>query len=460
MLLLACMFCEKTYAANAYFVWEKTEIDIPVFSSLESYKDDYILKLYVNGVESDDFYVEYETNCSTFSTVLTNRMGRYTVYYKAYSKANYISSEQAIVFNVVDLTAPKITIKSNIIDVSYGKTLADINWYTVSDDTCSVKDIVVEVDTDKINFQILGTYKSTITATDLYGNQSKQEFTVKVIDSVGPQIKVIKQPVFNCGDDVVFSDFFQCIDNCDGDITYLMEVSGFDNTKIGRQQVILVVKDYSNNETKVVYDVLVEDKIPPTVTLHFDELFLDIREYNLYDEKYFISFVSVEDNYTISDKIKLDIDLSELAECIADFTVHVTATDENANVTEMSFPVKLREFVGPELIVADIIEIYVGEELDLLSIVEVVDLYDLDAISRLTVDSGNFDSNTSGTYTVKYTCFNTSGIYTEKLVTINVLEEVEESFEINGEYLIAVLIGVGISTLGFVIVTISKKKNK
>ena len=83
VLFLASVLCEKTYAANAYFVWEKTVIDVPVYSALEGFKDDYILKLYVNGVESDDFYVEYETNCSTFSTVLTNRIGRYTVFYKA-----------------------------------------------------------------------------------------------------------------------------------------------------------------------------------------------------------------------------------------------------------------------------------------------------------------------------------------------------------------------------------------
>ena len=458
ILLFVCMFCERTYAANAYFIWEKTEVDVPVFSALESYKDDYILKLYVNGAESNDFYVEYETNCSTFSTVLTNRIGRYTVYYKAYSKANYISSEQAIVFNVVDVTAPKINLKSTIVNVSYGKTLEDINWYTVSDDTCSNNDIVVEVYSERINYQTLGTYQTTMTATDLYGNQSKVEFVVNVIDNVKPQIKVIKQPVFNCGYEVILSDYFQCIDNYDGDITYLLECSGLDTTKPGRQKITLVVKDHSNNETKVIYDVLVEDKEPPIIILNFDELLLDVRDFELYDDEYFTDLMTITDNFSTVDKIKLEVDLSELDECISDYMIYVTATDENDNVAKISFPIKIREFVGPELIVDDVIDIYVGEEIDLLTIVEVVDPYDLDAVGRLTIDSGNFDSNKRGTYTVKYTCFNTSGIYTEKIVTINVLEIKKESVQFTSEYLMAVLIGAGISTLIFVVASIIKKR--
>ena len=90
ILLFSFSIINQAKAANAYFVWEKVVIDVPLNSSLESYKDDYVVKLYVDGNESDDFYVTYETNCSTFTTVMTNKVGKYTVYYKAYSNKNYI----------------------------------------------------------------------------------------------------------------------------------------------------------------------------------------------------------------------------------------------------------------------------------------------------------------------------------------------------------------------------------
>ena len=35
--------------ANAYFVWEKYEIEVPAFSNVSDYKDEYVVKLYVNG---------------------------------------------------------------------------------------------------------------------------------------------------------------------------------------------------------------------------------------------------------------------------------------------------------------------------------------------------------------------------------------------------------------------------
>ena len=115
---LICIFCykitNKANAASAYFVWEKSVIDVPVFSNLEEYKDDYVVKLYVNGKESKDFTVTYEVNTSSFSTVLTNKVGKYTVYYKAYSKNNYVSSVEGIIFNVCDVTPPIINIKKEI----------------------------------------------------------------------------------------------------------------------------------------------------------------------------------------------------------------------------------------------------------------------------------------------------------------------------------------------------------
>ena len=74
-------FSMKAEAASAQFVWEKTEIDVPIFSDINDYKNQYVVKFYVNGVESKDFEIEMEVNTTTFSTVLTNgnaaKLGEY-----------------------------------------------------------------------------------------------------------------------------------------------------------------------------------------------------------------------------------------------------------------------------------------------------------------------------------------------------------------------------------------------
>ena len=457
VLFIVCSFCEQTNAASAYFVWEKTEIDVPVYSGLESYKDDYVLKLYVNGEESNDFYVEYETNCSTFSTVLTNKVGRYTVFYKAYSKSNYISSEQAIVFNVVDKTAPQIKLKDSMVKLAFGKTLNDFTWYTVEDDTCSGSDILIDLDDLTVNYQMLGIYSCSLTAVDLYGNKSSVNFEVKIVDEVKPQVQILKPLTFNYNEEVKLSDYFLCLDNYDGDITFLLNVSNLDTSRLGQQEIILTVKDYSNNKTKVVYQVVVEDKEAPMITLNLTEIVLDISKFESYTNDYFISLVTINDNFSSYDKLDIEVDVSELELYIADYNVYLKVTDENKNTTDLCIPVKLREYVGPEIIVNDVIEISVGENVNLLSYATVVDIYDLDAIDRLTVDSSLFDVNKCGSYQVKYTCFNTSGIYSEKIVTINVVETID-STQYNEQYLYVVLIVLSISATIFVCFVIRKKR--
>ena len=308
----------KVNAADAYFVWEKTTIDVPVYEDLEEYKDDYIVKLYVNGVLSNDFYVEMEVNCTTFSTVLTHIVGKYTVYYKAYSKNNYLSDEVAIVFNVVDITAPTLNLYSDIVEVNYGLSLKDINWYSVYDDTCSIDDIKIDIDDKNVIYNITGTYSAMIVATDIYGNSSKESFIVKVIDEIKPSILVLKPLVFNYGEDVVISDYFMCNDNYNNDITHRLKLYNLDTKKLGNQEITLKAKDYSNNETIVILDVVVVDLIPPILVLSYQEVMLDIYNYNEYNVDFFNNYIfSLTDNYSKPVNIILTIDCSLLQEEVA-----------------------------------------------------------------------------------------------------------------------------------------------
>ena len=406
-------------AADAYFVWEKTVIDVPINSNLEEYKDDFVLKLYVGGKESKDYTVEMEVNCSTFSTVLTNKIGRYTVYYKAYSKKNYISSEQAIVFNVVDITPPKIELTSEIITIDYGKKLNDYVWYTVSDDTCALNEVSVTISEDNIIYNNLGTYNCAITAEDLYGNTSRKEFKVKIEDKSGPTILVLKPLIFSYGEAINFSDYILCKDNYNNDITYRLQFDEINTNTIGKKEVNFSITDFSGNKTELILEIVVTDNYPPVITLLESEVILDIENYKDYCEDFFLQYLfNIQDNYSKFENIALEVDASEIRNDVADYTVYFKATDENNNKSVKQLVVKLREFVGPQIIIDDVIEIQQGEELDLYSLIEVSDKYDQEANKRLDINYGDFDSNVVGTYEIKLLCFNTSGIYTEKIILI------------------------------------------
>ena len=176
VLILLNVFTVKTNASNAYFVWEKKEIEVPIYSDLEEYKDDYIVKLYVDGKESFDFWVDKEVNCSSFSTVITNKIGNYTVYYKAISETHHAYSEVPIIFQVVDKTKPVITLDSKTIEVEYGYKLEHIKYYSVTDDTCKIDEIEIILNDNNVVYNVTGTYPATITAIDLYGNEISEYF--------------------------------------------------------------------------------------------------------------------------------------------------------------------------------------------------------------------------------------------------------------------------------------------
>ncbi len=420
----------KTNATYAYFVWEKTEIVVPVFSNLDEYKDDYVVRLYVDGVESFDFTVEAEVNCSTFSTVLTHTIGKYTVYYKAYSKNNYVSSMMPIIFNVVDVTRPTIKINEDPVVVQYGHSLADYDWYEIADDISKVDELSVFIDDSCVIYNTVGTYPATIKVTDLTGNFTEVDFSVKVIDTEKPKILILKPLEFSYGEQIDVSQYFLCKDNYNNDITHLLEISALDTLKLGKQEILLSVTDYSNNSNQVLVEVVVVDKIKPVLILTQQEITLDICYYKEYNWDYFFDYVYLlSDNYSKVENIILKIDISDLKEEVADFNVYFTALDENNNKINSELLVKLREFVGPQIIGDDYFTLEVGSEVDLSSFVEVVDEYDVDVADRLIIDSFDFDINEVGIYEVKYTCFNTSGIYSEKIITIEVVDSFNEIVE-------------------------------
>ena len=417
IIVFSCLFIEKTSANEAYFVWEKTVIDVPVYAKLDEYKDDYVVKLYVNGVASTEFEVEYEVNTSTFSTVSTNHVGKYTVYYKAYSKKYYLSSTVGIVFNVVDITPPKVMLKENILELEIGNEITDFSWMTATDDTCSSSQLSVKIDDSNVIYEAPGNYKCYLLVEDLYQNVTKKDFYIKIIDKTKPSLTVIKPLVFSYKENVDIKEFIECKDNSNIDISNLIEVSFIDTSSLGKVLFTVKVKDYSGNMIEVLLEGVVIDDAAPVLTLQTDEIVLDIQDYYLFDENYFKQFVlELKDNYSID--LDLSVDVSNITQTVEDFIITFTVIDENKNKTQKQLLVKLRETIGPQIICDDVIYLKKNQEVNLMDLVSVYDEFDSKALERLMVEYDDFTTINEGVYQVKYVCFNTSGIYTEKNVTI------------------------------------------
>lgn len=90
------------------------------------------------------------------------------------------------------------------------------------------------------------------------------------------------------------------------------------------------------------------------------------------------------------------------------YTVTVTATDESGRQTECQVSVLARDTTAPVLKVTSF-SVYLEDEIDYLSTVTAVDAAEGDLLSRVKVDASQVDTESTGTYLVKYSVSDSAG---------------------------------------------------
>lgn len=196
----------------------------------------------VDGDVSD--FITFDRGLDT--SVLGEQVIHATVEDNAGNKA-----EKDFTFNVGDTLAPEMNLKNGNITVNYGDGF-DINNYVEVKDNYDVNPtITVEGNVDTRNMTDVQPIK--VTATDSSGNQTSNDYEVRVADIAGPVITLKSDTV-----DVKYGTSFDAksnlasaIDNLDGDVTGKVEVTGTVNTnKAGAYRVYYRVTDNAGNRSE------------------------------------------------------------------------------------------------------------------------------------------------------------------------------------------------------------------
>lgn len=196
----------------------------------------------VDGDVSD--FITFDRGLDT--SVLGEQVIHATVEDNAGNKA-----EKDFTFNVGDTLAPEMNLKNGNITVNYGDGF-DINNYVEVKDNYDVNPtITVEGNVDTRNMTDVQPIK--VTATDSSGNQTSNDYEVRVADIAGPVITLKSDTV-----DVKYGTSFDAksnlasaIDNLDGDVTGKVEVTGTVNTnKAGAYRVYYRVTDNACNRSE------------------------------------------------------------------------------------------------------------------------------------------------------------------------------------------------------------------
>jgi hypothetical protein len=135
---------------------------------------------------TDDYYDTDEITITTSGTVDTTTPDSYTITYTATDGASN-SATATRVINVVDVTAPVLTLVGGKQTIELGNTYNELGATAIDNSDGDISSNIV-INTSAINLSIIGTYIINYTISDNAGNQASKTREVEVVDTVAPTI--------------------------------------------------------------------------------------------------------------------------------------------------------------------------------------------------------------------------------------------------------------------------------
>jgi hypothetical protein len=389
-------------------------------------------ELYATAVDSDGNVLTPDISIS--GTVDSSILGSYNVQYSVTDSSGITTTIQRTV-NVVDTTLPVIVLAGNAAEnVAVGSEYIDAG-VSASDnydgDITSSINQLGDVDSDNI-----GLYTLTFNVADSQGNDAiTVTRTVEVVDEVTPTISLFGSAsiTLEVGDSYTESGA-SALDNYYGNISGDIVISGdtVDTSLIGTYVLNYDVVDASGNaSTTVSRTVLVEDTIPPvislsgssSITLEAGSTFIDAgaTASDNYDDDTALATAIVSTGTVISnvpDVYIITYDVSDSSSnSAATETRTVTVVDTQAPVitldgnTTMTLEAKTT-FVDPGYTVTD------SSEGDISTSISI---------------AGSVNTSLLGSYTLTYTASDSSGNAATSITrVVNVVDTTPPVISLNG----------------------------
>lgn len=170
-----------------------------------------------------------------------------------------------VLVDVEDTTAPVISVENNKLTIPVNTTFK-LHELPIKIEDVSPTQSYLSNGTEAMHYDKLGTYKDTVTVIDRYENSSSLEIEIEVIDINPPVINGVKNYTVYQGTPVNARAGVTATDIEDGDLTAVMEVSGYNVNQLGTQYITYKVKDVYGNETTATATLTVL-KIPETTAV-------------------------------------------------------------------------------------------------------------------------------------------------------------------------------------------------
>ena len=217
---------------------------------------------------SDNYDGDISSQIVVVNNVDVNTLGSYTVTYSVSDSSSNAASVVTRTVNVVDQTAPTITILGdNPATIEAGSTYTDAGATATDNYNNDVTSSITASST--VDSNTIGSYTVTYTVSDASGNQATAVRTVIVEDSTPPTIALIGSNPVTVEAGSTYTDAgATATDAYDGDLTSsITTTSDVDVNTVGTYTVTYAVSDSSANSATASRTVNVVDTTAPVITI-------------------------------------------------------------------------------------------------------------------------------------------------------------------------------------------------
>ena len=376
---------------------------------------------------------DVSANIEKTGTVDTNAPGQYTISYNVVdSGANYAQQVVRTV-NVVDTTAPQITLQGNTtLTLECGSTFTDPG--ATANDICDGDLSTSITKTGTVNTNAPGQYTLIYNVSDNSGNSAPQVArTVNVLDTTAPQITLLGNTTLTLECGSTFTDpGATATDTCEGDLSTSITKTGTVNTNApGQYTINYNVFDSSENYAQqVVRTVNVIDTTPPQITLLGEET-LTLECGTTFTDPGVTANDICDGDLSTSITKTGTVDTSSPGQ----YTINYNLIDSSANYAQQVVrTVNVVDTTPPQITL-------LGEETLTLECgttftdpgVTANDICDGDLSTSIT-KTGTVNTNAPGQYTINYNVFDSSANYAQQVVrTVNVVDTTAPQITLQGE---------------------------
>ena len=301
--------------------------------------------------------------------------------------------------------------------------LANVSAEDLLGETVQVQ--CTETEKQKYQSSTIGTYTVTVTATDKYGQTATCYLNIHVVDTVPPEVTLLKALDFAAGETLQFSkvgEYVQVTDNGTGhggtigNASYTIDGQPFTSDRVwgpsdvGTHTLKVTVADSSGNTAAKEFQITVRDTQAPVITMRDGadgNLLIGLSRVLNFSESDFLALFQATDNVTPAGELAWDVEGDFIPSKVGQYDVKVVCTDKAGNKGSYTCHVTVDADLPPVFILSDALVGATAESpLSSAQIQSIVvnALYAGREVSDVLIDDSEYQANATrkGSYPVSY----------------------------------------------------------